>query len=280
MGEGGDKVLVLGATSLVGRFLVPRLGLRALAVSRRPPADDASGAAWVAADLAAGAGLPRAASVVALTPIWLLPPLMPRLIAGGMTRLVAMSSTSRFTKARSADAGERATAAALAGAEDAVIAACEAAGVAWTLLRPTLIYAEGQDRNVSRLAGLIRRFGLLPLAGAGEGLRQPVHADDLAVAVTAALERPQSAGKAYETPGGETLSYRAMVERIFEGLGRPPRILTIPAPLWRLGLALASPWLKGATAQMGTRMAEDLTFDPEPARRDLGWAPRNFRPRF
>jgi hypothetical protein len=37
--------------------------------------------------------------------------------------------------------------------------------VAWTILRPTLIYVEGRDANVSRLAGLIRRFKVLPLSG-------------------------------------------------------------------------------------------------------------------
>ncbi len=107
-----------------------------------------------------------------------------------------------------------------------------------------------------------------------------MHADDLAQAVVAALEGPRAVGRAYELPGGETLSYRAMVERIFEGLGRPPRIIGLPKPVWRAGLAVASPWLKGANAQMGARMAEDLTFDPAPAVRDLGWTPRDFRPRF
>ena len=71
-----------------------------------------------------------------------------------------------------------------------------------------------------------------------------------------------------------------MTVRIFEALGRRPRLLSLPEPLWRLGLALASPWLPGATAAMGGRMSEDLTFDAAPARRDFGYAPRPFRPVF
>jgi hypothetical protein len=31
---------------------------------------------------------------------------------------------------------------------------------------------------------------------------------------------------------------------------------------------------------MGERMSADLVFDPGPAVRDLGWAPRPFHPRF
>src|ERR1700749_1469103 len=63
------------------------------------------------------------------------------------------------------------------GGEAAVRDFCGANGVAWTLLRPTLIYAEGHDQNVTRLAGMIRKLGVLPLSGQGAGLRPPVHAD-------------------------------------------------------------------------------------------------------
>ena len=106
---------------------------------------------------------------------------------------MAVSSTSRITKAHSPIAEEQAVAARLAAGEAAVIAACTAAGVGWTLLRPTLIYAEGEDRNISRLAGLIARFGVLPLAGRGEGLRQPVHAADLAHAAVVRGDRGREA---------------------------------------------------------------------------------------
>ena len=281
-----NGVLVLGATSLVGRYLVPRLvaeGMAPAAVSRAPPPETSSGVKWIAADLTdpdLARRLPPAATVFSLMPIWLLPAALPALTAGGMRRLVAFSSTSRFTKTGSPDAAERETARRLADGEAQAVAACEAAGAAWTILRPTLIYAEGQDGNVSRLAGLIRRFGVLPLAGRGAGLRQPVHAEDLAAGAAAAAKAAAASGRAYDLPGGETLSYRAMAVRIFEALGRRPAIVSIPPAAWKAGLALASPFLPGATAGMGVRMAEDLTFDAGPAARDFGWAPRDFRPRF
>ena len=284
------RILVLGATSLIGRRLLgqpPPAGSAYIALSRRPPPQVAvtGGAEWIVGDLTGvgegrGGALPEADAVLSLSPVWLLPAALSALLATGARRLVAVSSTSRLTKARSAVAEERAVAARLAEGEDAVMAACGAAGVAWTLLRPTLIYAEGEDRNVSRLAGLIARFGVLPLAGDGEGLRQPVHADDLATAVLQALDAPAAFDRTYALPGGETLSYRAMAGRIFEALGRPPRLLSLPPPLWRLGLALASPVLPGATAAMGARMSEDLAFDASPAMRDFGYAPRPFRPVF
>ena len=273
-----DDLLVLGASSLIGRFVPPHLP-GATGAGRGDPA--ARYARWMRLDLAdPHATPPPAAAVASLSPVWLLPPVLPRLVGGGLRRLVAVSSTSRWTKAASRDAGERAVARRLAEAEDAVAQACDAAGVAWTVLRPTLVYAEGLDRNVSRLAGLARRLHVLPISGAGLGRRQPVHADDLAAALPAVLAATATHGRAYDLPGGETLSYAQMCRRVFEGLGRPPRLLHVPPPLWRAGLALASPLLPGASAAMGDRMAEDLVFDPAPAARDFGWSPRPFRPDF
>ena len=269
-------ILVLGASSLVGRFALPRLqaaGLAFNAVSRHPEPG------WIQADIEPGAARgprPPATTVLSFSPIWLLPDLIPTLKAGGMDRLIAFSSTSVLTKAGSANPAERAVVSALEAGEAAV----RDSGAGWTILRPTLIYAEGRDGNVSRLASLARRFGVLPIAGSGAGLRQPVHGDDLAAAALSALDAPPSVGRTYELAGGETLSYRQMCEHVFEGLERRPRILSLPAPLWRLGLMLASPLLPGANAQMGERMDRDLTFGDAAARADLGWSPRPFRPRF
>jgi len=278
-----SPVLVLGATSLIGGFMLARLnalGITPISLSRRPPTNDVC---WVDGDLAdpnLADELPPIATVLSLSPIWLLPEALPALKARGMTRLVAFSSTSRFTKQDSPEPSERAVARALAESEARVEAFCAEHGVAWTILRPTLIYVEGRDANVSRLAGLIRRFKVLPLSGRGEGLRQPVHADDLAGGAIAAAGAPAARNRAYDLVGGETLTYRAMAERIYAGLGRRPLILPLPAWLFRLLLTLAKPFYPGATATMADRMAQDLTFDDAAARTDFGWSPRDFRPKF
>jgi nucleoside-diphosphate-sugar epimerase len=276
-------ILVLGATSLIGGHLMARLaeeGFDPVAISRRPPAGDAC---WVDVDLTdpgVEERLPPAATVFSLSPIWLLPAVLPSLKARGMVRLVAFSSTSRFTKVDSPDAGERAVAKALIDAEQAIQTWCADNGVAWTILRPTLIYDEGHDENVSRIARLVTRFHFMPLSGRGEGLRQPVHAADLAVGALAAAQAPAARDRAYDLVGGETVTYRVMVDRIFEGLGKAPRSVPMPTWLFALLMRLAKPFYPGATAAMGTRMGQDLTFDSAAAVADFSWKPRDFRPRF
>lgn len=213
---------------------------------------------------------------ITVCPIWAVPEHFPLLEAAGARRLVALSSTSRFTKRVSAAAPEREIASRLAAAEDEVLERARARGIAATILRPTMTYDGAHDRNVARIARFIRRVGFYPVAGAAAGLRQPVHADDVAAACLAALAC-DGLRDAYEISGGETLPYHEMVRRIFTWLGRPPRLASIPLPLVRAGLPLASllPGL-ASMATMAARMNEDLVFDHGAAARDFGFHPRPF----
>jgi nucleoside-diphosphate-sugar epimerase len=205
---------------------------------------------------------------------------LPSLYQPDLRRIVLFTSTSIVTKINSAIESERNGLRRLAEGEQQTTALCAELGVSWTVLRPTMIYDEGRDANVTRLAGLIRRFGVMPLSGMGTGLRQPVHAEDLAIGALDAASSLAAADKVYALPGGETITYREMVGRIFDGLNKPRRIVPIPPALWRAAFLLARPLLFNANVAMGDRMAKNMVFDAEPARRDFSWNPRGFRPRF
>jgi nucleoside-diphosphate-sugar epimerase len=196
----------------------------------------------------------------------------------GLRRVVAFSSTSRFTKRDSASAEERGLAQRIAEAEDTLASICRDHGIAWTIFRPTLIYGGGRDRNVSAIACLVRRLGFVPVAGAARGARQPVHASDLARAALSVLEDAATFGKAYDLPGGETLTYVEMVARIARGIGHEPRLVHVPPVALRIAIRVARllPGLARLTPEMAGRMNEDLCFDDGPARRDFGYTPSGF----
>jgi nucleoside-diphosphate-sugar epimerase len=291
------RVLVTGAASQVGYFLLPRLardGAEVIAVSRRPQARavEPFGRGWAGLDLQMRwlqADLDDPSSVawtadceawIHLGPLRLVPPLLAAGRMPALRRVVAFGSTSRFTKAASPHPRERRIVADLEAGEAGLAQACDARGIGWTLFRPTLIYGAGMDRNVMVIAQAIRRFGLFPLVGGGEGLRQPVHADDLAAACVSALASPVSAGRAYDLSGGEVLTYRAMVERIFSAAGRTARLLPVPVPAVGLALWLLSrlPRYRDFNVEMARRMAADMVFPHEAAMRDLGYRPRGFEP--
>lgn len=272
---------MVGASSLVGRYLLPRLaaaGWTPIAVSRRHAPVEPSEAQWVRVDVAREpSAIPAAASAVHLAPLWLAPPLIEGLAAKGLRRIIAFGSTSRFTKERSTDAGERDLARRLAEAEERLRAECDRHGIAWTLFRPTLIYGGGRDHNLTAIAGWARRLGFVAVAGAGTGLRQPVHADDLAAACVQALPAAATHGRAYDLGGATVLRYRQMAEDVARASGGA-RVIGVPRPLLRAAFRVVAmlPRYRQVTPSMVDRMDDDLIVDHSAARRDFGYAPRGF----
>jgi nucleoside-diphosphate-sugar epimerase len=278
-------VLVSGADSQIGRFLLPRLaeaGYRVFALSRRPHSSDSPRWTWLQADLTqadAVSSLPEADCLIHLAPLVLLPEFLERLAPLELRRVIAFSSASRLSKADSPIPKERVFAENLARAEQAVAAIGARFDIAWTLFRPTLIYGAGMDRNVSFIRRCAR-FGFFPLLGKASGLRQPVHADDLAAACVKVLDLPAAFGRIYALAGREILPYRDLVSRVFEACGRKPRFLHVPLAFFRSAMALVSlfPRYRDFNAAMAERMNRDLLADNDPAIADFGYSPRNFEP--
>lgn len=216
--------------------------------------------------------------LIHMAPLWLLPDNLARLVTAGVGRIVAFSSTSAASKRNSTDAGDRALADALVSAEDRLRADTAASGIALTLFRPTMIYGYGRDANVMAIARLIRKLGFFPVAGPAKGRRQPVHADDLAAAALACMASPLTAGRTYDLTGAETLRYGDMVKRIFEAMGRTPRVLHIAPSLYRglMAVAARAGLTGGASAGAADRMNEDLCFDSGPAQSDFGYRASTF----
>jgi nucleoside-diphosphate-sugar epimerase len=280
----GGTVLVLGATSQIGHYLLPllrRSGFDVVAATRSTPVSGAEAVRWVQLDPEQGFGTERLPqpidAVVSLAPLHVLPPLVEGLAAIGTRRIIAFGSTS-VMKATSADPRERRLAAALRKAESDLARNCERQGIDWTVFRPTLVYSDGLDRNVSEIARFIRRFRVFPLVGAGSGLRQPVHAADLAAACLGALQSATACNQSYDLSGGRTLTYRDMVGEIFRALGLRPRFIRVPLWLIKAGIRAAAllPRFAKLSPELATRMNQDLCFDSTPAQRDFGFSPRAF----
>jgi nucleoside-diphosphate-sugar epimerase len=277
------EALVFGGSGQIGTSLLTGLrdaGWRVFAVSRNAQAA-APGIQWLRGDLDHVDGLPTAVNA-----IFSCGPLdhFARWYAASTIaapRVIAFGSTSIEVKQDSSDAAERDVAARLAAGERAVFSSAIARAANATLLRPTLVYGVGRDRTLTRIATLARRWGWFVLPRNACGLRQPVHVDDLAVAALNACDVAATHGQAYALPGGETLPYRDMVERVLAALQPPPGLIEIPAPLFRAALIGAR--VLGHAGGFGdaaeARLRRDLVFNAALAQRDFGYRPRPFRPR-
>lgn len=275
------QFVVAGASSLVGSYLLPLLLEKGhhLDVISRNPGSAQKNLVWhrLHLDTADLSTLPTMDGFiyVHLAPLWLLPAILPELARRKVSRIIAFSSTSVLSKQNSAHPAEQTVVAKLLSAEQALANS----GIDnWTIIRPTLIYGAERDKNVAMIAGLIRRLGIFALVGSGKGLRQPVHAQDLAGAVLAILASDQTRNKIYSLSGGETLDYRAMVTRIFQALQRRPCIVTIPSPVFAAALLVARclPRFRHLHMQMAYRMNQDLCFNHSEATQDFGYSPRKF----
>ena len=84
---------------------------------------------------------------------------------------------------------------------------------------------------------LLRRFSflpVLPVAGSGKALYEPIWAQDAASTVTAALDR--DGRERYELAGPQVLSYDQMSDLVSRIAGRPRRLVHVPLPLVRSSL--------------------------------------------
>jgi len=186
----------------------------------------------------------------------------------GIVRAVFVSTTAIFTTLAAPSKAVR------LAAESAVAASA----LGWTIIRPTMIYGTPGDRNMVRLLKLVQRTSVVVVPGDGRGLQQPVHVDDVALAISAAVERPATAGVAYDLAGPDALPLNAIIADAADTLGRRPRIVHVPlgpttAMVRAYERVARHPRLR---AEQLARLAEDKVFDIAPARRDLDFEPRSF----
>lgn len=113
-------------------------------------------------------------------------------------------------------------------------AALRHSGLRWTILRPSLVVAEGSYGGTSLLRGLSALPVFQPLAGDGSFAFSPIHADDLARAVRLACEDLWFVNMTLEPAGPQTLTLRELMTRYrnWLGFGRA-RLVSIPMPVMR-----------------------------------------------
>lgn len=187
-------------------------------------------------------------------------------------RVVATSSMSAVSKASARFEEDREIALRLQEGERRLRTACARHRMPCLILRPTMIYGLGLDMNLSAVATGAMKRGLF-FGPRSKGLRQPVHADDVAeAALRAALANP-ALDETIEIGGGERLTVLQMFSRTHRSLPRKTFYIPVPDALMSV-LARFSRRYRGAVS----RLNSDLVADNTRLQAALGLEPRSFRP--
>ncbi|ASL43330.1 N-acetyl-alpha-D-glucosaminyl-diphospho-ditrans,octacis-undecaprenol 4-epimerase [Burkholderia sp. AD24] len=139
-------------------------------------------------------------------------------------------------------------------------------GMEVAIIRPPLVYGPGVKANFQAMMRWLKRGIPLPL-GAIHNARSLVALDNLVALILACISHPAAANQTFLVSDGEDLSTTELLRRMGRAMGRPARLIPLPAALLRLGaLAVGKP----AIAQ---RLCGSLQVDISKTKELLAWHP-------
>jgi NADH dehydrogenase len=150
-----------------------------------------------------------------------------------------------------------------------------APGLAYTIVRPTLVYEAGGGLEIMMFLDYLRRFPVVPFIGAGNALKRPVWSEDVVDGLLRLAGNPVALGKTYNFSGSEAISMRKLAELLLEHHGATRPIVPVPVALCQLAahalkLVMKRPPL---TSSAIAGVVNDANLDPTEAMSDLGYQP-------
>jgi uncharacterized protein YbjT (DUF2867 family) len=186
----------------------------------------------------------------------------------GISRALFISSTRKYTQLDDPVAEE------VARAEEVV----RRSGLRYTILRPSMIYGDMRDRNVSRLVAIVSKLPVIPLPRGGKNLVQPVFVLDLVDAIIRAIRNDRTIRREYVIAGPVPITYRRMIAAIADVLHKKRFVVALPFRIAH-GLAKMCQTLGLSvffTPDQVLRFGEDRSFDISEALREIPFDPRSF----
>ncbi|AVI85941.1 MULTISPECIES: UDP-glucose 4-epimerase family protein [Pseudomonas syringae group] len=151
-------------------------------------------------------------------------------------------------------------------AEEGLRALAARSGMQVVIIRPVLVYGPGVKANFRSMMRWLDKGLPLPL-GAIDNRRSLVAVGNLADLVVVCVDHPAAAGQTFLVSDGDDLSTTRLLREMGRALGKPARLLPVPAVL-----------LKGAAALLGKkafsqRLCSSLQVDISKTCTMLDWHP-------
>ncbi|MBM6446964.1 SDR family oxidoreductase [Pseudomonas sp. MIL9] len=151
-------------------------------------------------------------------------------------------------------------------AEQGLSALAAATGMEVVIIRPVLVYGPGVKANFLSMMRWLYRGVPLPF-GAVQNQRSLVALDNLVDLIVTCSDHPAAANQVFLASDGEDVSTTELLRKLAASLGKPARLLPVPAGL-----------MSGVATMLGQRALADrilgsLQVDISKNRQLLGWTP-------
>lgn len=139
-------------------------------------------------------------------------------------------------------------------------------GMEVVVIRPPLVYGAGAPGNFGKLVKYVEKGVPLPL-GSVDNQRTLVSRTNLVDLIVTCISHPAAANQVFLAGDGEDLSTTELLRSVGEAMGRPARLLPVPATLLKAFAAVLG------KKMMAQRLLGSLQVDISKAQNLLGWQP-------
>ncbi|MCA1021057.1 SDR family oxidoreductase [Halobacillus litoralis] len=148
-----------------------------------------------------------------------------------------------------------------------------------TILRPSMIYGDLCDKNMSKFIKMVDKLKIMPVISGGNSLIQPVNARDLGKAFFTVLMSPEETrGKAYDLSGDKPIKMIDAFKLISKELNRNTFYISVSLQIGVLMARVAKVLTLGRInyIERVQRMGEDRNYPHDKATSDFGYNPMTF----
>jgi len=151
-------------------------------------------------------------------------------------------------------------------AEQGLMKLAAETGIDMVIIRPPLVYGSGAPGNFGSLVRWLEKGFFLPL-GAIHNKRSLVGIDNLVDLIIRCINHPAAANQVFLAGDGEDLSTTELLRGVGKAMGKPARLIPVPAGLLQFGATILG---KRAMAQ---RLLGSLQVDISKTCELLDWKP-------
>lgn len=132
----------------------------------------------------------------------------------------------------------------------------------YVILKPTMIYGNSRDYNISKIIKFIDKSPIVPIVGNGNSLLQPIYVKDLAEIILRTYKNPSVLSGEYIVSGGSEITVRNLNRLIAKNLNKTRVYIHVPKFICLYAVRILNNLFKfnQITTEQINRLSEDKNY--------------------